>query len=278
MSSKIYTEERTGYLTKINEYVSKHSSGGVSNPDFELLPPALKDYFSWETFAVNVPRIDVSSSTLTEASKEDMITSLRTNNTTLNDYYNELDAISHNNVVSTVIVKDLAENVTDYFVISSILYKWMYGDISYGDISYVVTLPSGTDFSKVYDAFIEVTNNLNLDEDSGYGTKLSKNIDLNNTFVRQDILLKAKENSFDKEKNNIITLMSKIHRQKKRYNRKRIWHTFYLVLLCLYAVLVMGLAYKMRGRGDMLLVISGALLFVTLLLHEVIKNVKYYFK
>ena len=273
MSSKSYSEERTKYLTKINEYVGKHSSGGVSNPDFELLPPALKDYFSWETFASSVPSINASSLTLAEASKELMINALKTNNPTLDNYYKALDAISDDNVVSTVVVKDLAENVTDYFVISSILYKWMYGDISYD-----VTLPSGPDFSKVYDAFIEVTNNLNLDEDSGYGTKLSKNIDLNNTFVRQDILLKAKENSFDKEKNNIITLMSKIHRQKKRYNRKRIWHTFYLVLLCLYAVLVMGLAYKMRGRGDMFLVISGALLFVTLLLHEVIKNVKYYFK
>lgn len=272
MSSKIYTEERTGYLTKINEYVGKHSSGGVSNPDFELLPPALKVYFSWETFADKVPSINASSLTLNEASKYEMITILRNNNTTLDAYYNALDAISDDNVVSNVVVKDLAENVTDYFVISSILYKWMYTDIGYS-----VTLPYGN-FSKVYDAFIEVTNNLNLDEDSGYGTKLSKNIDLNNTFVRQDILLKAKENSFDKEKNNIITLMSKIHRQKKRYNRKRIWHTFYLVLLCLYAVLVMGLAYKMRGRGDMFLVISGALLFVTLLLHEVIKNLKYYFK
>jgi hypothetical protein len=273
MSSKSYSEERTGYLTKINEYVGKHSSGGVSNPDFELLPPALKEYFSWEKFRGEVQSIDASSLTLNET-KDQMITALRNNNYTLDDYYTALDGISDDNVVSTVVVKDLAENVTDYFVISSILYKWMYGN----EMSYEVILPSGTNFSKVYDAFIEVTNNLNLDEDSGYGTKLSKNIDLNNTFVRQDILLKAKENSFDKEKNNIITLMSKIHRQKKRYNRKRIWHTFYLVLLCLYAVLVMGLAYKMRGRGDMFLFISGALLFVTLLLHEVIKNVKYYFK
>lgn len=274
MSSKSYSEERTGYLTKINEYVGKHSSDGVSNPNFELLPPALKDYFSWVHFAEKVTNIDASSLTLTETSKDDIITSLRNNNSTLDDYYKALGNIHDDNVVSTVVVKDLAENITDYFVISSILYKWMYGN----EMSYQVTLPSGTDFSKVYNAFIEVTNSLNLDEGSDYGTKIANNIDLNNTFVRQDILLKAKEKSFDKEKNNIITLMSKIHRQKKRYNRKRIWHTFYLVLLCLYAVLVMGLAYKMRGRGDMFLFISGALLFVTLFLHEAIKNIKYYFK
>jgi hypothetical protein len=275
--SKAYTEERNNYLTKINEYVGKHSSDPLTNTNFELLPPALKDYFSWENFAdsSNVPSIDASSLTLSETSKDAIITALRTNNTTLDTYYNNIDGIDHDNVVSTAVVKDLALHITDYFVISSILYKWMYGNV----MTYDVTLPpSSTDFSKVYEAFIEVTNNLNLDEDSSYGTKIADNIDLNNTFVRQDILLKAKENSFDKEKNNIITLMSKIHRQKKRYNRKRIWHTFYLVLLCLYAVLVMGFAYKMRGRGDMFLVISGALLFVTLLLHEVIKNIKYYFK
>jgi hypothetical protein len=72
---------------------------------------------------------------------------------------------------------------------------------------------------------------------------VNTNIELNNDFENNDLIIRDKEDVFNKEKSYVITMMSKDKRITKQYNRKSWMFLIYLVLFLLYIFSMASLFY-----------------------------------
>jgi hypothetical protein len=263
----------------VSSLTELHNSDSYTN----VINPALLEFFELSTFTSSVPSIDATGIT----SAADVTEFLKSKNTSLSTYYDNIDNVSTDDVVANAMIKDMAVKITDYFVISSVLYKFIYG--SQYSSNPTVTVDGNSDFQNVLRAYMDAADKLNLDDTQTYSDNLQTNVDMNNRFVSQDALLKLKETTFNKEKSNVITLMSKIHKGTKAHKSKRFYQAMYTFLLVLYAMLVIFVAYSMSASNFLsnkvsaarlgpFLFISGASVFVVLFVQEVIEKIKYYSK
>jgi hypothetical protein len=274
-----YSEDRNNYKTHVSSLTELHNSDSYTN----VINPALLEFFELSTFTSSVPSIDATGIT----SAADVTEFLKSKNTSLSTYYDNIDNVSTDDVVANAMIKDMAVKITDYFVISSVLYKFIYG--SQYSSNPTVTVDGNSDFQNVLRAYMDAADKLNLDDTQTYSDNLQTNVDMNNRFVSQDALLKLKDTTFNKEKSNVITLMSKIHKGTKAYNGKRFHQALYTFLLVVYAMLVIFVTYSMTASNFLsnkvsaaklgpFLFISGASVFVALFVQEVIEKIKYYSK
>ena len=274
-----YSEDRNNYKTHVSGLTELHNSDSYTN----VINPALLDFFELSTFASRVSAIDARGI----LSASDLLEYLKSKNSALNTYYESIDNVSTDEVVANALMKDMAVKMTDYFVISSVLYKFIYG--SQYSSNPTVMVDDNSDFQNVLRAYMDAADKLNVDDTQTYSNNLQTNVDMNNRFVSQDALLKLKETTFNKEKSNVVTLMSKIHKGTKAHKSKRFYQAMYTFLLVLYAMLVIFVAYSMNASNFLsnkvsatklgpFLFISGATVFVVLFVHEVIEKIKYYSK
>lgn len=274
-----YNEDRNNYKTHVSGLTELHNSDSYTN----AINPALLVFFELSTFTSSVPTIDATNI----SSASDVVEYLKSQNESLSAYYDRIDNVSADDVVANALIKDMAVKITDYFAISSVLYKFIYGT-QYSSTP-TVTVSENTDFQNVLQAYMDAADKLNVDDTQTYSNNLQTNVDMNNRFVSQDALLKLKETTFNKEKSNVITLMSKIHKGTKAYNSKRFHQAMYAFLLVVYALMVIFILYSMNASNFLsnrvsaaklgpFLFISGASVFVALFVQEVIEKIKYYSK
>lgn len=201
---------------------------------------------------------------------------LLTDNDTLAAYYNSVDAIDDDSGSTELIayVKSAAKLVIQFYTISSILYASMYKGSLRNKPGYLDNLvipnrsPSNTvenlsstgqyqtlysvdtfsgtvksyRLTKLVKAIYQIESDMNVQNEAMLAT-VNTNIQLNNDFENNDLIIRDKEDVFNKEKSYVITMMSKDKRITKQYNRKSWMFLIYLVLFLLYIFSMASLFY-----------------------------------
>jgi len=276
-----YDEKRKNHSTLMSNLTVTHTSGGAT-PRSTINDEFLK-FFNFNHFKNEVLEVGIDATLLADTDPSEILNTIKTR-TSLTAYYNTINVIDSENIAVNELMKTLSEKITDYFVMSSVLYKIIYGGASGMDMVYVDEIPdraTDTGFKNVLEAYLESTKALNTTPED-YTSNVESNIERNNTFVSQDAMLKQKEKVFNKEKSNVITLMSKIHKGNKIYNNRRFWQVCYFVMFIIYLGVVVGGIYGMKSNmftnqltGSVLAGI-GSVLFLIMTLDELIKIIKSY--
>ena len=202
---------------------------------------------------------------------------LLTANDTLAAYYNSVDADIDDDSGSTELiayVKSAAKLVIQFYTFSSILYASMYKGSPRSKPVYldnlviptrsssntVESLSSTGQYKTLYDnetasgtvksyrltklvkAIYQIESDMNQENEAMLAT-VNSNIQLNNDFENNDLIIRDKEDVFNKEKSYVITMMSKDKRITKHYNRKSWMFLIYLVLFLLYIFSMASLFY-----------------------------------
>lgn len=248
-----------------------------------LIPQALIDKFSLTEFnqAVLPPsyRLNVPESVYAAPggsfNHESFFQTLLTVNDTLTTYYNSVDAVDNSGSAELIAyVKSAAKLVIQFYTFSSILYASMYKGSPRSKPGYLDNLviparspsitveslsstgqyhtlyadetASGTTKSyrltKLVKAIYQIESAMNVQNEAMLAT-VNTNIELNNDFENNDLIIKDKEDVFNKEKSYVITMMSKDKRITKQYNRKSWMFLIYLVLFLLYIFSMASLFY-----------------------------------
>ena len=92
-----------------------------------------------------------------------------------------------------------------------------------------------------------VDSELNMTNDV-YHAYVADNINFNKMYVKNNNLLKDKESSFNQRKSHLITMMSKNKKIKKQYANRSFWHMIYLIVLIIYILTLVGIAYAGRSN------------------------------
>lgn len=193
-------------------------------------------------------------------------------------YYESVDAIDDDgSEVLSAFVKDTAKLVIQFYTFTSILYASMYKgrtggaglpsyinnininvarDSAAHTISTVGTEPyktiyedtvdRGTIYSyrldKLIDAIYQVEMAMNVKTEL-FNSTVNANIKLNRDFENNDLIIRSKEDEFNKERSYVITMMSKDKRIAKQYRRKNIMFIILLILFLLYIFSMASLYY-----------------------------------
>ena len=190
-------------------------------------------------------------------------------------YYESVDAINDDgSEVLGAFVKDTAKLVIQFYTFTSILYASMYkgrtggaGLPTYIDniiinvardsaahtISSVSTVPYDTIYGdrgpilsyrldKLIDAIYQVEMAMNVKTEL-FNSTVNANIKLNRDFENNDLIIRSKEDEFNKERSYVITMMSKDKRIAKQYRRKNIMFIVLLILFLLYIFFMAALYY-----------------------------------
>ena len=263
-----YTEERGDYSRHIMELTKLNTSDSFTYTINTLFLP----FFDYENFR------KLTTNGIIYVHPSDPHAKLieyQKKNPLLSAYYKSIRDVPIDDVALNALMKTLAEQMTDYFVMSTLLYGHLYDNLF-----------KENEFKNIFKAYLVTLENLNTNS-GNYNNNIMANVELNNTFVSQDLLLKHKETAFNKEKNNVITLMSKIHKGNKTYNTKRFWQALYLVIFIIYLLFVITTSFSINTRIvsyigystiGLILLSTGCLIFVSLTSHEVIQNIKHYSK
>jgi hypothetical protein len=281
--------ESKGY----DELVIINTSTRVSDDDAAtqaFINTGLYDYFNLAVF--NEKTTGLTDITVSDTSTiESIVSELKTKNTTYSTWMTELDAISESNdyMIDAHIVQ-LASKVNDYFVISSALYSYIYkqnpGTVTGEPIqgpTWVFTETVGSDdlLSNLVTLYYESMENLKL-SDGTYNTYITENARLNNTFNDQNGLLNSKQDSFDKKKAFVITMMAKSHKANKLYSTKQFWFMVQLILLFIYVFGIIGIIFAststygvfnafQSSMTGLVLVISNICILIVIFINELIK-------
>lgn len=188
-------------------------------------------------------------------------------------YYESVDAINDDgSEVLGAFVKDTAKLVIQFYTFTSILYASMYkgrgtGLPTYIDsiiinvardsaahtISTVATVPYDTIYEnrgtilsyrldKLIDAIYQVEMAMNVKTEL-FNSTVNANIKLNRDFENNDLVIRSKEDEFNKERSYVITMMSKDKRIAKQYRRTNIMFIVLLILFLLYIFFMAALYY-----------------------------------
>lgn len=296
---KDYTETRyykiegmEGYdkLVKLNTEYGVPNSGHGSSSNVFYINSNLYNYFNITNFIDEIGttlKVKADSSSLA-----DFINQAKSDNSNLSNYYNDLNNTisASNEYILDKHVKNLAEKVTDYFVVSTALYNLLYATNEYNSLdgleTIVVTtsglsieyrdfngegfaIANGTDSSSkqnaiinyLYDFYTKAVEALKLndDPDQNYSKHLSQNIDLNNGFLEQQQKLDSNQDVFDTKKALVITMMAKAHKANKLYSKKKLWFTIYLSMLIVYLLAVVGVIYAASSSYEMFNMFQNAM-------------------
>jgi hypothetical protein len=261
----------------IVELSTKIQNGSVENT---IVPRSLINYFSLTNFNDAVLRnpnmklkIPVSVYS-TNSNRDQMWSSVITENPLLEQYYNGIDAIVTGDTldsdVLTTFLKDTAKLIVQFFTYSSILYATMY----FGE-SLVTSLPASNptlaeqsirerhpyltslvisgaltsahrpsdpalspslNLESIIRAVYNIEENMNV-RSSVFNANVTNNIRENNKFINQDALLKIKQSQFEKNRNYLVTLIQKNKNVNEQYTNKQYWFNVYIVLLSVLFVL-----------------------------------------
>jgi hypothetical protein len=255
----------------------------VRSSNASLIPQALIDKFSMTKFNEAVlttsNKLDVPESVYAPLgggfNHESFFQTLLTRNTSLTAYYNSVDAIDDDGSTELIAyVKGAAKLVIQFYTISSILYASMYKGSPRNKPGYLDNLviparsptntvdtistvgqyqtlysddtASGTvksyRLTKLVRAIYQIESAMNTQNETMLAT-VNTNIELNNDFENNDLIIRDKEDVFNKEKSYVITMMSKDKRITKQYNRKSWMFFIYLVLSLLYIFSMASLYY-----------------------------------
>ena len=245
-----------------------------------LLPPAILNQFSFDNFRNTLsdyqgitdgspPTLKLpDSAELPEIQEaEDMTTelrqALRQSIRTANDYPDEMTELDEttlnpNNDLYVGYMNGIAKLVVEYFMYSSIVYGIMYNNAHDPNSQLAKPPITVTPFNDTQDlnadlavyvhAMFSVDRELNMTNDV-YHAYVADNINFNKMYVKNNNLLKDKESSFNQRKSHLITMMSKNKKIKKQYANRSFWHMIYLIVLIIYILTLVGIAYA--GRSDL---------------------------
>lgn len=230
-----------------------------------------------DTKSINVPN-SVFSEPGIHFNSDDFFKSLiddAANNGPLKTYYNSVDSIDDTGSETLIaFIKSTAKLVIQFYTFSSILYASMYKGSTLGKPPFIdnIVLPARSvantvNSSSIYPngPYAALYDRVEGDTESYRLTKLVKaifqieeqmnvknelelsmvntNIELNNDFENNDLIIKDKENVFNKEKSYVITMMSKNKRITKQYNRKWWLFIIYLIIFLFYIFSMASLYY-----------------------------------
>lgn len=255
----------------------------VSGPNGTLIPQTLIDKFSLtkfneavltDTTLINVPD-DVFTAPGPNFKSDDLFQTLinDTDNRPLKEYYESVDSIDDTGSETLIaLIKSTAKFVIQFYTFSSILYASMYkgstlgkppfignivlparsvantvntGSIYVGPYSEMYGSVEGTEsyrLTKLVKAIFQIEEKMNVQNEMMLST-VNTNIELNNDFENNDLIIKDKENVFNKEKSYVITMMSKNKRITKQYNRKWWLFIIYLIIFLFYIFSMASLYY-----------------------------------
>lgn len=288
-------EESNGYaeLVKLNtEYGVPTSGQGSSNVSY--INSDLYNYFNIDYFIGGIGTTLVVEALVVEADSSSLanfINKAKTDNSSLSNYYDNLNNTisASNEYILDKHVKNLAEKVTDYFVVSTALYELLYAtnnEIEDTTESISVTkttnltiqykgfseegfaIPISEDSSKqnaiinyLYGFYTEAVEALKLNDDTDqkYSKHLHENIKLNKDFLEQQQQLDSNQDVFDTKKALVITMMAKAHKANKLYSKKKLWFTIYLSMLIVYILAVVGVIYAASSSYEMFNMFQNAM-------------------
>lgn len=255
----------------------------VSGSNRTLIPQTLIDKFSLTKFneavltdtkSINVPN-SVFSEPGTNFNSDDFFKSLiadDANNGPLKTYYNSVDSIDDTGSETLIaFMKSTAKLVIQFYTFSSILYASMYkdssrtkpdyftnviiqsreasntvsaitGDGQYSTLYAGITGTESYRLTKLVKAIFQIEEKMNVQNEMMLSV-VNTNIELNNDFENNDLIIKDKENVFNKEKSYVITMMSKNKRITKQYNRKWWLFIIYLIIFLFYIFSMASLYY-----------------------------------
>ena len=255
----------------------------IRNSNASLIPQALIDKFSLTKFNESVLttsyRLNIPESVYAAPGSgfkyDSLFQTLLTVNDTLTAYYNSVDAVDDSGSTELIAyVKSAAKLVIQFYTFSSILYASMYKGSPRSKPGYLDNLviparsssntverlsslgeyqtlystdaASGTvksyRLTKLVKAIYQIESAMNQENEAMLAT-VNTNIQLNNDFENNDLIIRDKEDVFNKEKSYVITMMSKDKRITKQYNRKSWMFLIYLVLFLLYIFSMASLFY-----------------------------------
>ena len=291
-------ESNGGYdeLVKLNtEYNVPNANSGQSTSNTPYVNPNLYNYFDIDYF---IGRIGTETGTTLvvkadSSSLVDFIRQAKSDNSNLRDYYTALNntITASNDYILDKHVKNLAEKVTDYFVVSTALYDLLYAmnddeikgtgpifvtkttnlRIKYEDLvamPFAITNDVTDSPSKqnaiiryLYGFYTKAVEALKLNDNTNqkYSDHLSQNINLNNDFLEQQQKLDSNQDVFDTKKALVITMMAKAHKANKLYSNKKLWFTIYLSMLIVYLLAVVGVIYAASSSYEMFNMFQNAM-------------------
>jgi hypothetical protein len=286
-------EDSEGYdkLVKLNTEYGVPTSGQGSSSNVSYINSNLYNYFNINNFINGIGNtlvVEADSSSLSEFIRK---AKENNSNSNLRDYYDNLNNTisASNEYILDKHVKNLAEKVTDYFVVSTALYDLLYATDNEIDSTEPIEVTKTTNLKIEYHGFIEadfaITNDdsssskqnaiinylygfytkavealkLNDETDQKYSNHLSQNIDLNKAFLEQQQKLDSNQDVFDTKKALVITMMAKAHKANKLYSKKKLWFTIYLSMLIVYLLAVVGVIYAASSSYEMFNMFQNAM-------------------
>ena len=245
-SGTIYINDLITYLNQLN-------------PTTPTTPPSVVEYASRNDYYVETD----------PTKKFGMLNTILNINPTLKTYYESiganLEVQNPNNEYHVQYMIGVAKLIVEYFIYSTILYAYIHRNgitvdtniiinINYTGTPNTIPLTISPDadalIQNLVAAIFDITKELNTKNET-FHNLATDNIRYNDTYTKNNDLLKDKDSVFNDKKTNLITMMSKNDKIKNNYSNKSFWYMIYLILLIIYILTLVAISYMGTSNLEM---------------------------